>query len=335
MEKFTFGEPVLKVEQKDKSPKKVFILGVYASAVHAKWLSIEGKILINALAVASEPEIFWRGENAQDIISRIKIAEETCKLIPADNKFNGPSGRTLDEEYLKPLGLSLDKCWLCDLVSHSMINPNQVKAIKRNKAYFQEYKLKRYNMTSAAIKNRKIDSARQAEIVSEIKKSKAEYLITLGDEPLINFVKKLNPFIGRLNKIENNCIISLQVKKEEFIQVDLANIDPKTCFRSLKGVASSKLSSLTPIQPILQISRTDKRFVDSYNVADQLDNTTNIAAMDWEDFEHLIRELFEKEFKSNGGEVKVTQASRDGGVDAVAFDPDPIRGGKIVIQAKR
>jgi restriction system protein len=57
--------------------------------------------------------------------------------------------------------------------------------------------------------------------------------------------------------------------------------------------------------------------------------------MDWEDFEHLIREIFEKEFSSGGGEVKVTQASRDGGVDAIAFDPDPIRGGKIVIQAKR
>lgn len=49
----------------------------------------------------------------------------------------------------------------------------------------------------------------------------------------------------------------------------------------------------------------------------------------------MVRELFEKEFSSNGGEVKVTQASRDGGVDAIAFDPDPIRGGKIVIQAKR
>ncbi len=57
--------------------------------------------------------------------------------------------------------------------------------------------------------------------------------------------------------------------------------------------------------------------------------------MDWEEFEHLIRELFEREFKVNGGEVKVTQASRDGSVDAIAFDPDPIRGGKIVIQAKR
>lgn len=57
--------------------------------------------------------------------------------------------------------------------------------------------------------------------------------------------------------------------------------------------------------------------------------------MDWKDFENLIREIFEQEFASNGGEVKITQASRDGGVDAVAFDPDPIRGAKIVIQAKR
>jgi restriction system protein len=57
--------------------------------------------------------------------------------------------------------------------------------------------------------------------------------------------------------------------------------------------------------------------------------------MDWEEFEQLIRELFEKEFKQAGGEVKITQASRDGGVDAVAFDPDVIRGGKTVIQAKR
>jgi restriction system protein len=40
-------------------------------------------------------------------------------------------------------------------------------------------------------------------------------------------------------------------------------------------------------------------------------------------------------FSRSGGEVKVTRASRDGGVDAIAFDPNPIRGGKIVIQAKR
>uniref|UniRef100_A0A7V2ZKF4 Restriction endonuclease n=1 Tax=Ignavibacterium album TaxID=591197 RepID=A0A7V2ZKF4_9BACT len=146
------------------------------------------------------------------------------------------------------------------------------------------------------------------------------------------WIKAINKATG---KEENNCILSIQVKKNEFNQIDLANVDPKTCFKNLKGVAGSKLSTITPVQPILQISKVDKRFVESYEVANQLDNSVNLAAMDWEDFEHLIRELFEKEFRSNGGEVKVTQASRDGGVDAIAFDPDPIRGGKIVIQAKR
>ncbi len=132
------------------------------------------------------------------------------------------------------------------------------------------------------------------------------------------------------------CVLSLHVQKSEFIELSLMNInDYKACFRTLKGVGSSKLHGLTPIAPILQLNKDDKRFVSSYSVVGEVDSSTNIAAMDWEDFEHLIRELFEKEFSQNGGEVKITQASRDGGVDAVAFDPDPLRGGKIVIQAKR
>lgn len=146
------------------------------------------------------------------------------------------------------------------------------------------------------------------------------------------WVKAINKATG---KEENNCILSIQVSKDEFQEINLSNVDPKACFKSFKGISSSKLSALTPVQPIMQISREDKRFVESYGVTDEIDNSTNLAAMDWEDFEHLIRELFEKEFMTNGGEVKVTQASRDGGVDAIAFDPDPIRGGKIVIQAKR
>ena len=66
----------------------------------------------------------------------------------------------------------------------------------------------------------------------------------------------------------------------------------------------------------MELSRDDRRFVPSHGVAERLKEGNNLAAMDWEDFEHLIREIFEKEFSSNGGEVKVTQASRDGGVDA-------------------
>jgi restriction system protein len=95
------------------------------------------------------------------------------------------------------------------------------------------------------------------------------------------------------------------------------------------------MHSVTAVAPIVALDRDDPRFVSAYAVSESLHAGFNLAAMDWEDFEHLIRELFEQEFLGSGGEVKVTQASRDGGVDAVALDPDPIRGGKIVIQAKR
>ena len=49
------------------------------------------------------------------------------------------------------------------------------------------------------------------------------------------------------------------------------------------------------------------------------------------EFEELITNLFEK----MGLETRLTQASRDGGVDCVAYDTRPIFGGKVVIQAKR
>lgn len=146
------------------------------------------------------------------------------------------------------------------------------------------------------------------------------------------YVTPLNRATGHL---ETNCIMSMQAKRNEFLAINLNAVEPKTCFKQLKGFAAAKLSSMTAVPPLVKLNKEDNRFVDSFDVANTLDEGVNLAAMDWEDFEHLIRELFEKEFAANGGEVKVTQASRDGGVDAVAFDPDPIRGGKIVIQAKR
>ena len=131
------------------------------------------------------------------------------------------------------------------------------------------------------------------------------------------------------------CIASLHVTRDEFQKISLLQVEPKACFRSLKGISSPQLHSLTPVKPIISMNRKDSRFVESHDVIERIGHGTNIAAIGWEEFEHLIREVFEKEFSAGGGEVKVTQASRDGGVDAIAFDPDPIRGGKIIIQAKR
>ncbi len=127
---------------------------------------------------------------------------------------------------------------------------------------------------------------------------------------------------------------SLFASKAQILHLNLGAADPVAAFSALKGVAAKTLE-LTPIAPILRLNTEDKRFVDPKEVLETMSAGQNIATMEWEDFEHLCRELFEKAFAASGAEVKVTQASRDQGVDAVIFDPDVLRGGKIVVQAKR
>lgn len=127
---------------------------------------------------------------------------------------------------------------------------------------------------------------------------------------------------------------SMFATKEQMNALNLSELDPLAAFSALKGTSSRSLE-LIPIAPILRLEMNDPRFVDAKEIISHMSAGENLAAMDWEDFEHLCRELFEREFAGAGVKVKVTQASRDQGVDAIIFDPDPLRGGKIIIQAKR
>lgn len=140
---------------------------------------------------------------------------------------------------------------------------------------------------------------------------------------------------GRTGKEFNNCIVSLQVTRKEFEEINLEMINPRDCFQHLKGVSAGSLINLSPVKPIMEMNQEDKRFIVADNVLDGLDKSTNLAIMDWQKFEVLVRDLIQKEFSREGCKVEVTQASRDQGVDAIAFDEDPIRGGKYIIQAKR
>lgn len=127
---------------------------------------------------------------------------------------------------------------------------------------------------------------------------------------------------------------SLFATKAQIDSLRLMALDPVEAFAALKGISSRGLD-MVPIAPTVRLDTNDPRFIDPKDVLDHMAAGQNLAIMPWEDFEHLCRELFERAFADSGAEVKVTQASRDQGVDAVVFDPDPLRGGKIVIQAKR
>ena len=63
-----------------KDPR-VFVLGVYASAVHAWWLNLDGSTRVVALAAASEPHIFWGGEGETEIIASIQVPAEADHLV--------------------------------------------------------------------------------------------------------------------------------------------------------------------------------------------------------------------------------------------------------------
>jgi len=187
---FPFGSALKKVEQQDKTPKKVFVLGVYASAVHAKWIGADGKIIVKALAVAGEPCIFWKGdkEEAKKIIKKISIRSEIGKLKPTDEMFNGPSGKALDDLFLTPLGYKREDAWLCDLLPYSRINPNQQEAID-SKYNTKKIELNLPDCTIPVFSAAELNiPSRVLEIIAELEQSQADTIILLGDLPIKHFL---------------------------------------------------------------------------------------------------------------------------------------------------
>lgn len=190
MQRFPFGAPLLTLRQEPLSDARVFVLGVYASAVHARWLNPDGSTRVAALAVASEPYIFWRGEGQEEIIGSIPVPPEAGRLVPPGTGMNGPSGAALDEFYLKPLGLTRQNAWLCDLLPQSRMNPGQEEAVRGRYTPVAEA----LNLPIASVPpvpSRFATETRIEEIVDEFITSGADTLITLGDVPLREFVAPL------------------------------------------------------------------------------------------------------------------------------------------------
>ncbi len=211
---FAFGKSVKKVEQKDRTAKKVFVLGVYASAVHAKWVSADGLYSIRALAVDSEPEIFWKGNNAAEIIKGIEIPDQAGKLETANIMYNGPSGRTLDDCILKPLDLYRKDVWLSDLIPYSLKNEGQEKALRKLEPILQMLNLPTDTRTKAS--TRKIDSERVEEIFNEIKLAKAELIITLGNKPIKYFINYFDKSFTKLTHDSYGQILPIIIEGTPF-----------------------------------------------------------------------------------------------------------------------
>lgn len=219
--KFPFGEDVRILTQKDRSPKNFFVIGSYASAVHASWFDMSGKMISRALAVANEPEILWTGNSfeAMSIINRVSCPPDAGSLSDPGKRMNGGVGRLFYVEILKPLNILRSDVWFTLLIPFALANKGQRKSLNRYKRLSAEFKLPESSILPSNIKSSLITEQRIKEILNELEESKAEVIITLGDLPLHHFIRifdsgkvNLSAFVkyGAVNKIEiNNKIYKL------------------------------------------------------------------------------------------------------------------------------
>lgn len=126
-------------------------------------------------------------------------------------------------------------------------------------------------------------------------------------------------------------VVSVRATKAAFLQLRLERVEKVACLRSLGAQVSNRPDELQAIKPIVEFNMVDKRFIAQSDVLSGLESRPNLLDLTPSEFEALVSNLFSR----MGLDTKLTRSSRDGGVDAVAFDTRPVLGGKVVIQAKR
>jgi len=142
------------------------------------------------------------------------------------------------------------------------------------------------------------------------------------------FVNTIDPATGHQIR---PCLLTVRVGTTTFREIELAKVDPIACLRGLNAQVSPSPHELQPVRPIVDFNMVDHRFISTTDVLSTLDTRPNLAELSPGEFEALITNLFSK----MGLETRLTQASRDGGVDCVAWDMRPVVGGKVIVQAKR
>lgn len=157
---------------------------------------------------------------------------------------------------------------------------------------------------------------------------KADHLDQLDMIVFNGYVDSIDKGTGRSIR---TCLITVRTSRDVFTKLNLSQVDPQACLAVLNASVSKSPAELAPVRPVLEFSMVDPRFIEEIDVLSGLDQRPNLMELTPSEFESLITNLFQK----MGLETRQTQASRDGGVDCVAYDPRPIFGGKVVIQAKR
>ncbi|UZJ33263.1 restriction endonuclease [Streptomyces endophytica] len=148
----------------------------------------------------------------------------------------------------------------------------------------------------------------------------------LDSVALNGFVDDVDPATGRPAQVY---LATVMAPRAAFDALHLDRVSAVECLTDgLRGQLAARPDQRTAVRP--------GRLPDDVGGAGTVvshggETEPDLYEMDPIAFENLIAELF----RAMGMQAVTTQRSGDGGVDVDALDPDPIRGGKIVVQVKR
>lgn len=137
----------------------------------------------------------------------------------------------------------------------------------------------------------------------------------------------------RTGEPKQTYVVSLTTSKNEFQKLNLEHVDPIECVKFLHGRVEQDLESvdIEGVKPFLTFDM-DKKIIEAESIIDDI-KSNNLMDLTWEEFEVYVRDWLKKEFVS--AKVEVTQSSRDGGIDAIIYDDDFLKGGITVVQVKQ
>lgn len=195
------------------------------------------------------------------------------------------------------------------------------------------------------VKTRKAIEVRKNRPVEEIRSAYQDIICQLGlqavyaafaadpnelvDTVVVNgMIDMIDPAIGQPVR---PCRITLRATRAQYDKVNLRQVKAVDCVRRFFGAeVTDHPEALASVEPYLSFDMADPRLVDPIDVLSKLDRRPDLMALTHKEFEHFIQNLFNR----MGFDTKQFKASGDGGIDCIAYDPTPIRGGKYVIQVK-
>ncbi|NUK53039.1 restriction endonuclease [Streptomyces lunaelactis] len=147
---------------------------------------------------------------------------------------------------------------------------------------------------------------------------------TLESVALNGFVDDVDPATGQQAQI---FLSTVMVARRDFNGLNLEQVSAVDC---LVGAVRGQLSARPDQRVAVRPGRIPED-VGAGVVSHGGGGEPDLLEMDPVEFEGLVAELF----RARGMQAVTTQRSNDGGVDVEALDPDPISGGKIIVQVKR